>query len=68
MGSYGSDIGRGHAIHMSWEGGKVAGRRELIEELGQPCPHFISDGVPLQQKHNCDMCWKLIIGREDNNG
>lgn len=28
MGSYGSDIGRAHAIHMSFQGGKVAGAEE----------------------------------------
>ena len=62
MGSYGSDIGRAHAIHMSWEGGKVAGRADLIQELEQPCPHFTSDNKELRKKHLCPICWKEVTG------
>ena len=66
MGSYGSDIGRAHAIHMSWEGGKIAGRADLIKELEQPCPHFTSDGTALRKKHLCPICWKEVT--EVSNG
>ena len=70
MGSYGSDIGRAHAIHMSWEGGKVAGRAECNTEwiawAESQCPHggIDSGGMICLE---CYQCW-IKRKKEVSNG
>jgi hypothetical protein len=57
---YGADVGRSHAIHMSWIGGKVAGHDECNAEwiswAESKCPHLEIDTVEILRLE-CYQCW-----------
>jgi hypothetical protein len=58
---YGADVGRAHAISAAFAGGKAAGRKELIEELEQPCTeHLKYTDKRKMNKHECTICYKEI--------
>jgi hypothetical protein len=58
---YGADVGRAHAINAAYQGGKLAGRQELIEELEQPCmEHSKYTEKRYQTKRECSICYKEI--------
>lgn len=57
----GLDVGRAHAINAAFQGGKLAGRQELIEELEQPCTeHLKYTDKRKMTKHECSICYKQL--------
>jgi hypothetical protein len=36
------------------------GQGKLIKQLKGPCPHYITDGLPIRERRACDICCKSL--------